>query len=90
MVGQCANRLVRVTVGKGRSFKGWPFVVSGEWQFEDGPDGVVCRDRDLVNHGLEQCLASVVGLVHEDVPDFCADLGEVGREFGLPARSAFD
>jgi hypothetical protein len=41
MVGQCANRLVRVTVGKGRSFKGWPFVVSGEWQFEDGPDVTV-------------------------------------------------
>ena len=47
MVGQCANRLVRVTVGKGRSFKGSPFVVSGdecrtrldETVANEGPDG---------------------------------------------------
>jgi hypothetical protein len=49
-----------------------------EREFEDGLNGVVVDDSDLVDQGVEQGLAGVVGLVGEDVLDLGADGGQFG------------
>ena len=68
-----------LAVREGWSVEGQPFVVASDGEFEDRPDGVVCDDQDLFDHGLAHGLAGVGDAAGEDVPDAVADLGLIGR-----------
>src|SRR5439155_16555491 len=71
------------SLGRAGPWRGQPFIVAGQWQFEGGADGVVGDDNDLVDECFEHRLAGVRGAVGEHGVDVVADLGLVRGGEGL-------